>query len=460
MNFIKKFGLFLSPTISNGILTIMFLPIITKKLDPSDYGQFLIFLSLITFVANCSMHSFEFIITKNFQKLKDNKFRDLIFNSFLISISISLFIFLIAVTYYFLYYIHKIEINYHIFILTSFLIHISGQLLWGYSKILIPLTSSEKWFSLIVISQGVTFNVGQLFLLNYLDNNKLLFVASNLSNLLLCILCLIYLKKRSLIGSFDKKSLKPFLTLGPVTTAVSIIESLILFLERYIITTFMNLEKLGVYGHSQMYKNLVWQCSKAAYLVIWPISLLEAKDCSGEFLKTNTFTKLINYSLMALFFLLTLIGEYLIDFLGNGKFNLAYPLLLGWVVVMMSQNSGRPIIASIYESGLNGKLFYILNGTSKIIFIILLFLSVRYLPFEYIWIPLFIAEISFRLSIWIFFQKRKKVPNERFILFSIFFVIISIFFQGSLPTILYLVLFILFSYLSLKQLFGLIKVIN
>ncbi len=136
----------------------------------------------------------------------------------------------------------------------------------------------------------------------------------------------------------------------PVSVA-NLMETLQSFLERYLLTAFVGLHALGLYAHSQQYRNMVSMPLKSVSRAIWPITLHESREGRNQFGATRDAWDASYVGVTVIGLLFATLGEALIGVLTHGKFVDAAPLVALWMVFILVQNSGKPQTGVLYARG-------------------------------------------------------------------------------------------------------------
>jgi len=129
---------------------------------------------------------------------------------------------------------------------------------------------------------------------------------------------------------------------------VQLLESGQGLIERILLSRFAGFQDLGLYTHSQRYYGMANSATKAVTRGVWPTSLEEANDTTGDFPATGRTWRPVHVAVTACAILLTLLGDFVIAWLTNDKFTDAAWYLAPWFALLLLQLSAKPEVATAY----------------------------------------------------------------------------------------------------------------
>jgi O-antigen/teichoic acid export membrane protein len=123
------------------------------------------------------------------------------------------------------------------------------------------------------------------------------------------------------------------------------------FLERVLLSRYAGFSQLGLYTHSQRYRQLGLQATNAVGKAVWPVTLDEARVEDGGFPATRRTWNVVHVGTTCVGVAMTTFGDRLIALLTHGKFTPAWVYLAPWFVLLLLQLSAKPEVGTIYAYG-------------------------------------------------------------------------------------------------------------
>lgn len=121
--------------------------------------------------------------------------------------------------------------------------------------------------------------------------------------------------------------------------------------ERFLLSRFSGLQTLGLYAHSQRYRDVTQLAVKAVGRGALPLGLEEARDPEGDFPSTRATWAAVYVVIAAAGAVAASAGDVLLSVLTHGKFTSAYVFLGPWFVFVLLQNAARPEFATLFALG-------------------------------------------------------------------------------------------------------------
>lgn len=197
------------------------------------------------------------------------------------------------------------------------------------------------------------------------------------------------------------------------------------FLERAALSAGQGLHNLGLYAHSQRYRELAQMGVKSVSRGVWPVTLTEALDRDSQFSRTKAAWDPLYVMLGCAGVTAAFLGEGFLRVLTNDKFTAAAPLISLWIVVTIIQNTAKPHFGVLYAL-IPGKRAAWLNTVSNIV------AGLALLPLIWLTGPLGALLASalqagvFRLILRVVVKRHRNVPfQDRWALAAIAATLIS-----------------------------------
>ena len=156
----------------------------------------------------------------------------------------------------------------------------------------------------------------------------------------------------------------------PILTVASLLEVVQVAVERNVMAVYLGMAQVGIYSHSQQYRNLLATGVKAVARTVWPTSLDEARVESGLLFRKTHLVWNVTYLAIVLFGLcFAIFGDKVISLLTHDKFTDAYVLVAVWAAYLLVQNSGKAQTAMLYAHG-RGKAIARISSMSTLLGIV------------------------------------------------------------------------------------------
>lgn len=124
-----------------------------------------------------------------------------------------------------------------------------------------------------------------------------------------------------------------------------------ILLERLLLSRFAGVHVLGLYTHSQRYKEVLFMATKSVTRGAMPVMLEEAQDAQSGFRSTATIFRVVHVALTLIGILFVLFGDLLVSALTNDRFTQAHTLLGPWIIIILLQNASKPQIGTMFALG-------------------------------------------------------------------------------------------------------------
>lgn len=255
---------------------------------------------------------------------------------------------------------------------------------------------------------------------------------------------------RSYLGfSIDASWVRSTRVVGGLSVLSLLAEKTQELVERSVVSFSIGLEQMGIYAHSQQYRNIVGMGVKSAAYSLWPVSLEEARRSEMMFQRTKASWDMVALGVTSAGIAFSIFGEFLIGMLTHGKFSSAYVLAALWMIFILLQNTGKSQIAFLYAHG-HGAGNQNAITFSAVLAMLLLFFLAPIFGVAGVVASVFFQVITYRLVL-IYLAKRKStLPflDER-MLGGACVVSVSLYFSAAYPSMEWRTLNLMISILGL-----------
>lgn len=378
MSLLRKFLLFLSPSIFQGLLSFVMLPVITYILGPKDYGIFALVTSFTAFGTVIATMGTSYILAAQYHLIDDLQKQRMISTMLMIDTVLSLLfsILLFTLWSFFARYWSSLSVVPKEGVILS-LIAMVCSIPWIIATEVVTLEGSAHLYAVLTVFQSIVSAITIIFSLYVFKLGLLSLFVSSLAVAVVSFVGAMVSLRQHIRFIISRDWVGEIFKFGLVTTVGNIFESLQTLVERYTLSLCVGLSQLGIYSHSQQYRNLAMTTVKAAARTVWPITLSEARELKDNFYITRK-TWVIVYigiTIIGLFF--ALFGRDIIGILTHNKFVDAQILVVLWMVFLLLQNTGKPETGLLFANG-QGILYGKISICSLLIsiFLILVFVPV------------------------------------------------------------------------------------
>ena len=406
-NFLKHFTVIGLGTIINMLLGLITIPIITRIVNPNEYGQ----LSIFTMYSNIAVMTLclglDQALIRFYYDKKDEAYKKKLLHS---CVKIPFLIFLIlSIIVIFLYCLKIVKINISFIILVLFLLYTLTQLIYRFSLIVIRLEYNSKLYSLLNILLKIFYIVIVISLLMIIKSNyfEILVLSTTISAMICLVISIFaqrkkwnffkkdYFRENIKMNELLKYSLPFIFTMGVTTLFQSI--------DKISLSIFCEYSDVGIYA-STMSLVHIFAIVQTTFNTLWAPMAVEHYTKNPE---DKTFYKKGNqYITVIMFFIglsLMLVKDIFAILLGE-KYRLAayiFPFLIF-----------NPIMYTISETTVNGLVFY---KKSKMQVLVAVGACLSNIIGNVILVPIIGckgAAISTGLSYIIFFSLRTFLSNK------------------------------------------------
>lgn len=412
MSFLKRFSFFSLPSVFQTVISVTILPFITLRLGPEDYGIFSLILSCTAIGTTIASSGSGFLFSSNYTEV-DEKEKCLLVSTVVITgISLTLTFSSLVI---FLW--DRIGLELPVFLniplpaLYLGLMTLIFGLPWIFAADILTLEGRASLFAGTLVTQALFSAGATLVSLFIFDQGFLSLLWGSFAGSLVSFFCALFALKNVLRMNFSLNWFFPLLKLSLVTVPANILETFQVLLERVVLTNYVGLSNLGIYTHSQQYRSLVMMPVKAAARTIWPVMLSEAREKNSHFYKTMEVWNVLYLGITMCGIVFATLGREVIAFLTNGKFSEAHILATLWMVYLLIQNMGKPLVGVLWAKG-HAKVYSGLHACALIFGIAALFLLVPYFDLYGAFSALLIQMLTFRILLQWYVRKINFFPFQ------------------------------------------------
>ena len=381
------------------VTAIAMLPVITAVLGPAEIGAFAVVMSAAALIAAVSGMGSTYLLSAHYPTAEPAERRALVSTMICVSVAIAALAGLAGVASWPLLVaswpaIADIPV-------TSVALAMAATVAaapWIIALDTLTLRGQARPFAAVgalqaVLGAGVT-TVG----LHVLDLGLTALFVSTLAVSLLAGMAGLLLLRRDLAPRISGRWLIECLRVGPIMSGAHILETLHNAIERMMLTSTVGLAALGLYAHSQQYRNMAQIGVKGLARSVWPVSLDEARSPQASYALTNRAWQTMTVGVTFIGVFCAFIAEDIVRLLTHGKFTAAAPYITLWMIYILVQNTGKPQIAALYANQRGVALGWIGQGAGAF-GILLLLLLIPWAGLAGAFAALFLQQLSRRVAV-------------------------------------------------------------
>ena len=352
-----------------GFIALLLVPIATRVLDASDYGEFGLGLSALNFLSAICEIGASFIIyafvLKIGQKQKRILFATLIFMSGLLGVFIGLFLLIF-------WHLggHKLDLFSYLSQVEIVLIAITIPMkaIWIVLVPILIVMKRSKWISISLVMQSLVMFAATVIGLYILEMGRVsLFFGNTAGNIAAVLVSLIFLKG-AIVARPSLHWAKKTIAVAPTAWLTGIVENFRIILENSLLARYVGVYQLGNYTHSKLYQGMLMQGVNAFNNVLWPVALLEAKNKSDSFAKIKSGWNFVYFSITMCGLTFAMYGKEIIGLISNDKFIDAAAWVPYLAIYSLIQNAGKTSTAILFNANRGGTISKYRTG-SLIVFL-------------------------------------------------------------------------------------------
>ncbi|MEK6542930.1 MAG: oligosaccharide flippase family protein, partial [Elusimicrobiota bacterium] len=373
---LKRLSLFLIPSLWQGFAALITLPLYTYILGPAEFGAFALIASMTGIATAVITSGWLFLLSSDYLKISQQERGRLA--STIVILGLCQGLLLSALYLLTLPYMQRLWPEIAAAPRLALYLAIAEMLLglpWAAALTILVLENRAASYALIMTAKSLLGITATLFALYILRSGMLaLFVGAALSAAASCAGAIWVL--RGYIGSLPswrwaREALRLTLTASPV----NLLESLHVISERFLLTSTLGLSQLGIYSHSQQYRQLANMPVGALQKSMQSTLLAEAREPRLDFNKTRQAWEPAYLALTIAGICLATCGQDVIRLITHDKFTAAAPWAALWMAYLLIQNSAQAQMGLLYANK-NDRLRLKIMATSMSLGIAALFLAI------------------------------------------------------------------------------------
>jgi O-antigen/teichoic acid export membrane protein len=352
LNFGKKVSLFLIPSIVQGFLGLIMVPVTTYVLEPEDFGLFALVSSMTALPSAMASMGSGYLLATHYPMLGRSERRAMISTFLLLGLCILLVFTGVALTVgpWLITHSNSAMTDQTAAITLSCLAMLFAYP-WGISIDVITLDGNARAFAIVGVAQSIFSSIAIVMSLYILDLGRLSLFVGLLAGSVFQFFGALLVLRPYVTWSIDFKWGRQILGVGIPAAAATVLENVQTIIERYVLTAYAGFSQLGLYYHSQQYRGVVSVPVKAIARSVWPCTLVESKEPSRRFMDTKHAWDVAYVGVTFMGLLFATVGKPLIAWWTHDKFSDAYWIAAVWMVFVLIQNSGKPQTGILYAYG-------------------------------------------------------------------------------------------------------------
>ena len=348
MKAFNRFSLFLTPSILQGAVSLLMLPLATRVLGPADYGIFALasaYTGLGTALASLGIG---YVLAERLRADGGGTPAEVVSTCSILALAaIVAYAAVLAAVWPFLPGVEHVPAS---CLWLAIAAMIAGQL-WLIAIDVLVIRGDAKPFAIISVAQTLLSAAALAVALFALDLGTSALFAAHFCGALVALVGSLIALRPYWRPRLDRSVMKELRALGLMSGAGSSFEALQTVVERGALSLAGGIVQLGIYTHSHQYRTLASLPVKALARSIWPVTLREARDRSSRLGHTRLGWDLAYIGLTFSGVLFATLGDRLIAFITNGKFTDAFTLATCWMIYLLLLHTGKPQTGVLYALG-------------------------------------------------------------------------------------------------------------
>ncbi len=342
---------YLSAAVSGGVISFLALPLITRRLGPVDFGKVALVTAFVSLGNAMATLGTSFVVYR-FLPEEDEASRAMTVSSLCTMALIASMAWAVVVAVLFLSGISFVGLGR--VPPSGVVMSLAAMLLspyWSIATDVLILEGKSRTFAIATVGQAIIGTGTTLIALFVLDAGVVSLFAGNLAAMFLLGGTGLWTLRGSLLTRPTRASLARVYKVALHNMAPQAAESGYLLAERVLISQFSGLRGLGLYTHSQRYREIAQLGLKSVARGVWPVSLDEARDGDSRFEATEHAWTGLHVVLTVAGIAAAAVGDSVISAITNDRFTESYLLVAGWTAFVLIQNSARPQLATLFALG-------------------------------------------------------------------------------------------------------------
>lgn len=420
------------PGLFRGVVAFGVLPLSTRILGPGDYGIFAVAMTLSQLCVSLAMSGAEYLIYGSFKGGDDRERKMLLSTTFWVSSAIATLLAVVVamgggMVLQLLDVAQPPSWTMH-WLIPFFVV---GSIPWSYGVLVTVVQGRARVYAYCTMVATTTAAVGLLVALFAFDaGGSALFVGAA-TGIALTVPFGLYVLRPHLAAKVSWYWLHELWRVAPAAVLKHGAERGYEAVERTTVAAAAGVHDAGLYSHAQQYRDLVAMIVKAVAYALWPISLHEARSPRCAFKQTLRAWALVYAMLGAGGIAFAFIGEPLIRVLTHDKFTQAYPLVVGWFVYIILQNTAKPAMATVHVHTGAGRAYQNIGTVSSLVGVAAVLWLVPVVGMYGAAVAAVVRVIVFRIATIRLARKFADVISEESApLLAMFFILAALFIRG------------------------------
>ncbi|MDB5103982.1 MAG: hypothetical protein JWP91_1671 [Fibrobacteres bacterium] len=409
---LKRFSLYLLPSLLQAALSFGLLPFTTRILDPEDFGTFAILVSLTGLGTSAASLGSSFLLYSHYPALSTEDRKSFLSSLFWSAVAVSLVFavgFLLSWPILTAHYQSLTSIPQGAAVLS--LGAMFASLPWLLAMDITVIEGRPGIYASVAVASALVSSSCNLIGLYVLHLGLLSLFASALAGSLVNGIGGLIVLKPYLRISISRRWMKEIFRVGPVSSAGNFAETMQIAAERSLLSVHVGLGVLGLYNFSQQFRQMVFIGVKAVTRSIWPVTLAEGKDPESGFQRTANVWSLVHVGIAMAGVLFALLGEEITTYLTHGKFTAAYPYISLWMIYLLVKHTGRAELGFLTVTKQSGFLATLMFGAVGVS-VLLLFLLIPRFGMVGAFSALFAQDLFYRIGVRVRAHQTRPVPFQ------------------------------------------------
>jgi O-antigen/teichoic acid export membrane protein len=351
MSFTRRFSLFLIPTIWRSVFSLMILPFTTYRLDAADFGIFAMVTGISSYLTALATGGIGYILHAQYAGAGPDERRRLVttlaFWSFVIGLALAG---AMVVTWSSLVYWLGDGAQVSTEAVWYGAAHVILGVPWVLAITVAAITGRAGIFAIVSLAETTLGPLATLLVLYGLDWDGTSLFAGNVVSTAVTAIGAFWLLRSDLSLRISRSLTRDYFRHLVVTLPAQLVERFRSAAERVLLARYTGLEMVGIFVHSQQYATLGRFGLKALSQAIWSTSLVEAKEPSRRFTKTGQGWTLAHFATALGGIAVTAFSQDFIALLTHGKFTNAYVFASVWIILILLENTGKPMTAILFAN--------------------------------------------------------------------------------------------------------------
>ena len=349
MKALGRFSLFLTPSIVQGAISLLMLPVATRVLGPHDYGAFALVGAFTAFGPALASLGGGYVLANRLNAQADAKSEAAAVTTVVVFAQLAVVVYAALLTLIWTFVPERSEIS-----TTHFALAVAAMVIgqpWIPATDVLVLRGNARLFASTTIAQSLLSAATLLYGLFVLELGVGALFLAQLAASVAGLAGASYGLGPYLIASVDRAVLRELKDVGLMSGLGNIAEALQNAVERNLLAAVVGLAQLGVYTHSQLYRTITALVVKAVARSVWPITLQDAREPTGDFRRTRIAWDMANVGITLAGIFFACVGDVAIGLLTNDKFTDAYALAVAWIAYLLVVNLGKPQTGVLFALG-------------------------------------------------------------------------------------------------------------